>query len=109
MQQLTTIPANVACGSLLTKDKHYIVIQTDETVLVATLAAFDGMFIKIETPRVIVKWGAEQGLGSITKGKSKDTQLFEPYGTMIIPIMNVVSLIEVSDAGWENDVAKYLK
>lgn len=59
---------------------------------------------KLNNAHIIRKWGTENGLGELAKGKKKDTILDKCYGIVEFDYLTTILLINCEEDAWSKDI-----
>jgi len=82
-----------------------IVVGSNGHCWIAKSALFDGVWIHMNTARIIRVWGTSQGLNQLVNGPLKETVLDAPADVVSLFHQAIIAVIPASEAQWQDHLA----
>ena len=78
-----------------------IVVGSNGHCWISKSAVYDGVWLHMNTARIIRVWGTSQGLNQLVNGPLKETVLDAPANVVSLFHHAIIAVIPSSDAQWQ--------
>ena len=91
-----------------TEPTHFdtaLIVGSNGHVWIAKSALFDGVWLHMNTARIVRVWGTSQGLNQLVNGPLKETVLDAPADVVSLFHQAIIAVIPASEAQWQDHLS----